>query len=166
MMLLVTDSSVFFDMIKIEALSGFFTLDFEICTSDFVQNEILEFDQRQQIEVFVRTKKLTVFELSGDEIDEVIRFKTKRVFKTLIDKTVLWKAKQLECPLLTCDGKLRKEAEEQGVQVHGSLWVIMKMAEQEIVTKKVGVEFLEQLKRINNRIPLQEVDKLIKQLKQ
>jgi len=166
MMLLVTDSSVFFDMIKIEALSGFFTLDFEICTSDFVQNEILEFDQRQQIEVFVRTKKLTVFELSGDEIDEVIRFKTKRVFKTLIDKTVLWKAKQLECPLLTCDGKLRKEAEEQGVQVHGSLWVIMKMAEQEIVTKKVGVEFLEQLKRINDRIPLQEVDKLIKQLKQ
>jgi len=107
MKLLVTDSSVFFDLIKIHALSEFFSLKYEICTTDFVTNEIQESEQRSQIEAFIQTKKLSVFELSGDEVAEVIRLKTTRVFRTLIDKTVLWKAKQLGCPLLTGDGKLR-----------------------------------------------------------
>ncbi len=166
MKLLVTDSSVFFDVIKIHALSEFFALKYEICTTDFVKNEIQESEQRVQIEAFIRSKKLTVFELNGDEIDEVIRFKTTRVFRTLIDKTVLWKAKQLGCPLLTGDGKLRKEALEQGVEVHGSLWVVEQFVKQEIVNKKRGIEFLDQLKGINDRLPLDEIDRLIKQLKQ
>jgi len=107
MKLIITDSSVFFDIIKIQALPEFFALNFEICTTDFVKSEILESEQRDQIEIFIRSKKLTVFELREAEIEEVEKFKTKRFFKTLIDKTVLWKAKQLNCPLLTGDGKLR-----------------------------------------------------------
>lgn len=166
MKLIITDSSVFFDIIKIQALPEFFALDFEICTTDFVQNEILESEQREQIELFIRSKKLTVFELSGEEIDEVVRFKTTRVFKTLIDKTVLWKAKQLGCPLLTGDAKLRNEAKDQGVKVHGSLWVVMQIVKHGIVNKKKGVDYLEQLKVINDRLPFEEIEKLIKQLKQ
>jgi rRNA-processing protein FCF1 len=164
MKLIITDSSVFFDIINIEALPEFFALDFEICTTDFVKNEILESAQREQIEVFIRSKQLTVFELSGDEIDEVIRFETKRVFKTLIDKTVLWKAKQLACPLLTGDGKLRNEAIDQGVKVHGSLWVVMQLVKQEVVNNEKGVAYLELLKMINDRLPFEEIEKLIKKL--
>ncbi len=129
MKLIITDSSVFFDVIKIQALTEFFALDFEICTTDFMKDEILESEQREQIEIFIRSKKLTVFELSEAEIEEVEKFKTKRFFKTLIDKTVLWKAKQLNCPLLTGDGKLRSEAMDQGLTVHGSLWVIRTLVE-------------------------------------
>jgi hypothetical protein len=95
MKLIITDSSVFFDIIKIQALPEFFALDFEICTTDFVKDEILESEQSEQIEIFIRSKQLTVFVLSEKEIEEVENFKTKRFFKTLIDKTVLWKAKQL-----------------------------------------------------------------------
>lgn len=166
MKLLVTDSSVFFDVIKIQILSEFFALKYEICTTDFVINEILDFEQREHVELFIQSNKLMVFELNGDQIDEVIRFETNRVFKTLIDKTVLWKAKQLGCPLLTGDGKLRKAAIEQGIEVHGSLWVIEQLVKQEIVNKKRGIEFLDQLKGINDRLPIEEVDRLIKQLEQ
>ena len=106
-----------------------------------------------------------MFELSEAEIEEVEDFKTKRFFKTLIDKTVLWKAKQLNCPLLTGDGKLRSEAIDQGVTVHGSLWVIRTLVEQKIISVEVGVENLEKLKIINDRLPLEEIEKLIKKLK-
>ncbi len=99
MKLIITDSSVFFDIIKIQALPEFFALNFEICTTDFVKGEILESEQREQIEIFIRSQKLTVFKLSENEIEEVEKFQTKRFFKTLIDKTVLRKAKQLKCPL-------------------------------------------------------------------
>jgi rRNA-processing protein FCF1 len=165
MKLIITDSSVFFDIIKIQALPEFFALDFEICTTDFVKREILESEQSEQIEIFIRSKQLTVFVLSEKEIEEVKKFKTKRFFKTLIDKTVLWKAKQLKCPLLTGDAKLRSEATEQGIIVHGSLWVIQVIVEQKIITAEFGVEFLEKLKIINDRLPLEEIEKLIKKLK-
>jgi rRNA-processing protein FCF1 len=165
MKLIITDSSVFFDIIKIQALPEFFAMDFEICTTDFVKDEILESEQRERIELFIRLKKLTVFVLSEEEIEVVENFKTKRFFKTLIDKTVLWKAKQLKCPLLTGDAKLRSEATEQGITVHGSLWVIRIMVESEIVTARAGIEFLEKLKMSNDRLPLDEIEKLIKKLK-
>ena len=165
MKLIITDSSVFFDIIKIQALPEFFALDFEICTTDFVKEEILESEQREQIEIFIRLRKLTVFELSEKEIEEVENFYTKRFFKTIIDKTVLWKAKQLKCPLLTGDAKLRSEAINQGVTVHGSLWVIRMMVESKVVTANAGIEFLEKLKIVNDRLPLDEIEKLIKKLK-
>ncbi len=166
MKLIITDSSVFFDIIKIQALPEFFALDFEICTTDFVKGEILESEQREQIEMFIRSHQLIVFELSEQEIEEIENFKTKRFFKTLTDKTVLWKAKQLKCPLLTSDAKLRSEANEQGIKVHGSLWVIQMMVEIKVVTANAGIEFLERLKVSNDRLPLDEIDKLIKKLKQ
>ena len=165
MKLIITDSSVFFDIIKIQALPEFFGLDFEICTTDFVKSEIMESEQKEQIEIFIRSKKLTVFELSEKEIQEVENFITKRFFKTLIDKTVLWKAKQLKCLLLTGDAKLRSEATEQGITVHGSLWVIRMIVEQNIITSEMGVDFLVKLKTVNDRLPLDEIEKLIKKLK-
>lgn len=166
MKLIITDSSVFFDIIKIQALPEFFALDFEICTTDFVKAEILESDQREQIEMFIRSYQLIVFELSEKEIEEIENFKTKRFFKTLIDKTVLWKAKQLKCPLLTGDAKLRSEAIEQCVIVHGSLWVIQIMVESKVITASTGIKFLERLRISNDRLPLDEIEKLIKKLKQ
>ena len=165
MKLIITDSSVFFDIIKIEALPEFFALDFEICTTDFVKGEILESEQREQIEMFIRSQQLTVFTLNEIEIESVVNFKTTRFFKTLIDKTVLWKAKQLNCPLLTGDAKLRNEAIDHGVTVHGSLWVIEMIVESSIVTANKGIIFLEKLKIINDRLPLDEIDKLIRKLK-
>lgn len=115
MKLIITDTSVFFDIIQIQALPEFFALDLEICTTDFVEREIMQSDQREQIELYKRSKQLTVFTLSPEEVEEVRLFQTKRFFKTLPDKTVLWKAKQLKCPVLTCDGKLRNEATELGI---------------------------------------------------
>ncbi|MDZ4667940.1 MAG: hypothetical protein SGJ00_08645 [bacterium] len=165
MKLIITDSNVFFDIIKIQALPEFFSLNFEICTTDFVRGEILESDQKEQIEIFIRLQKLTVFELSEAEIEEVEKFETNRFFKTLIDKTVLWKAKQLNCPLLTGDGKLRSEAIDQGVTVHGSLWVIRTLVDQKIISAEIGVEYLEKLKVVNDRLPLEEIEKLIKKIK-
>ena len=106
-----------------------------------------------------------MFELSEAEIEEVEKFETKRFFKTLIDKTVLWKAKELNCPLLTGDGKLRSEAIDQGVKVHGSLWVIRTLVEQKIISSETGIDYLEMLKVINDRLPVEEIEKLIKKLK-
>ena len=163
MKLIVTDTNVFFDIIKIGALPEFFSLDYDICTTDFVLKEILLTDQRELIESFIRAKSLTIFELSPDEIETASNLLTKRIFKGITDKSVLWKASELACPLLTGDKKLRNEAEEMGIEVHGSIWVIEILLENNLIRKSIGIEFLESLKLVNGSLPYDKIDNLIRQ---
>lgn len=165
MKLIITDTNIFFDIISIRVLPEFFALDFDICTTDFVVKEIMESNQKEQIESFIRSKQLTVFKLSFEEIEEIQKFPTRRFFKGITDKTVLWKSFKLKCLLLTGDKKLRNEAEDLKIEVHGSIWVIIKLIEKDIITNTKGIELLEQLKFINTSLPIDEIDKLIKGFK-
>src|SRR5690606_12120766 len=144
--LIITDTNVFFDIMSIEILPDFFGLDFEICTTDFVINEIIRIDQAEQVQTFIRSRKLTVYKFTPKEVEEVISLKTKRNLRRITDKSVLWKALQLKCRLLTGDKNLKNEAEEQGLQVNGSLWVIKMLVGSKIITSVNAVELLEKLK--------------------
>ncbi len=165
MKLIITDVSVLFDLYHIKVLPEFFALNVEICTTIFVYNEIVQQEQIQEFETFKRTQKLTVLDLLPEEEKQVIDLKLKRNLKSIPDKTMLWKAMQLKCPLLTCDDKLRKEAIENGIEVHGSIWVVTELEKQNIIGKPKTIELLEQLKKVNSRLPFDEMDKIIKRLK-
>ncbi len=78
MKLIITDTNIFFDIISIGALPEFFSLDYEICTTEFVIEEIKESDQKDAIDVFIRAKEINVIGFSADEIDEIIGFKTNK----------------------------------------------------------------------------------------
>jgi predicted nucleic acid-binding protein len=162
MKLLVTDTNVFFDIMSIGALSDFFKLEFDICTTDFVINEVIRIEQAEQIQVFIRSKQLTVFKLSADELEQVVNLKTKRNLRRITDKSVLWKALQLKCRLLTGDKQLRNEATEQGLEVNGSIWVIKILVESGIIPSEKGIILLEKLKNINESLPKEEIDKLVR----
>ncbi|MCF8224113.1 MAG: PIN domain-containing protein [Bacteroidales bacterium] len=162
MKLIITDTNIFFDIISIGALPEFFSLDYEICTTVFVIEEIIKSDQREVIEVFIRAKEINVIDFSAEEISEIYDFKTEKNFKGITDKSVLWKSHQLKCPLLTGDKKLRTEAENKGVEVHGSIWVITSLVENCLIEKSKGIKLLESLKEVNSSLPFDEIDKLIR----
>lgn len=164
MKILITDANVFFDIIEMGLLPEFFALDFEICTTDLVVEEIRKSDQRSQIDAFIRAHNLKVFELSEIEIEEIGAFQTKRKFKGITDKSVLWKSHKLKCTLLTGDKKLQTEAKELGITVHGSIWVFDMIISNELVTKRKGIELLEKL-LLNPFLPEDEIDKLIKKFR-
>jgi len=165
MKLIITDTNIFFDIISIGALPEFFSLDYEIYTTVFVIQEIKQSDQREAVEVFIRAKELNVIQFNPDEIGEIERFETSKIFKGITDKSVLWKSLQLNCPLLTGDRKLRTEAEAQGVEVHGSVWVIKILVENDMISKAKGIQLLETLKQVNSSLPFNEIDRLIKNFK-
>lgn len=165
MKLIISDVSVLFDLFHIKVLPEFFALDVEICTTIFVYNEIVQQQQIEEFETFKRTQKLTVLDLLPEEEEQVVNFKLKRNIKSIPDRTMLWKAIQLKCPLLTCDDKLRKEAIDNGIEVHGSIWVLTELEKKKIIGKQKTIELLEQLKTVNTRLPFDEMDKIIKRLK-
>jgi predicted nucleic acid-binding protein len=83
----------------------------------------------------------------------------------ITDKSVLWKALQLKCRLVTGDKNLRYEAEEHGLQVNGTLWVIKTLVESNIIEPTTAVLLLEKLKLVNDSLPKDEIEKMIKQYK-
>lgn len=165
MRLIITDTNIFFDIISIGALPEFFSLDYEICTTVFVIQEIKQSDQEEAIEALIRAKELNVIQFNPDEIGEIVRFETSKNFKGITDKSILWKSLQLDCPLLTGDKKLRIEAEDHGVEVHGTIWVIERLFENDMICKTKGIQLLESLKQVNSSLPYNEIDKLIKNFK-
>lgn len=101
MRIIITDTNVLFDIIKIGALQEFFSLDYEISTTVFVIAEILPTPQRDLVETLIRAKNLTVFGFSAEEVEAVEKFDTERNLKRFTDKSVIWKSLQINCPMLT-----------------------------------------------------------------
>lgn len=165
MKVVITDVSVFFDLYHLQILPEFFALDIEVHTTNFVYNEITHSGQKNEFDVFVRSKRLNIINITPYEEDEIRALHLHRANKSFPDKTILWKAIQLKCTLLTCDNKLRKEAIEQGLDVHGIIWVISCLINQEIITQLKGIQLLQHIKKINTRLPHCEIDELIARLK-
>src|SRR5665647_1499766 len=101
MRLVITDVSVFFDLYKLRVLPEFFSLDWEIHTTNFVYNEILREEQVVEFEDFVKDEKLNIIKINTEEEAEIRNMQLQRPNKSFPDKTVLWKAKKEKCTLLT-----------------------------------------------------------------
>ena len=165
MKVVITDVSVFFDLYQLQVLPEFFALDLEIHTTNFVYNEIVNSEQKNEFAVFERSKKLHIIKITPEEELEIHSMPLARSNRSFPDKTVLWKAKHLKCTLLTCDNKLKIEAVGHGLEVHGSIWVLTELVEHKIISKPKGIELLELMKTVNTRLPVDEIDKLIKHFK-
>ena len=72
---------------------------------------------------------------------------------------------QLNCPLLTGDKKMREIAEEMGLEVHGSIWVIDELVGSNLISPDKAVMLLEQLIVTNSWLPKNEIEKRINKLK-
>jgi predicted nucleic acid-binding protein len=63
--------------------------------------------------------------------------------------------------ILTGDNRLRKEAQRQGFEVHGILWVFEQLVNIEVLSPLIASEKLRELMSINFWLPVGECDKLI-----
>ena len=165
MKIYITDVSVLFDLYSLGILPEFFALDAEIHLTAFVYNEVIRKEQILEFENFKRAKKLYIITLSEEDEEAINNMSLQRSNRSFPDRSMLYKAIQLKVPLLTADGKLRKEAEEMGVTVYGSLWVIEQMNIQKILTKEMAAEYLKKLLQFNDRMKQELIINTIKKLK-
>lgn len=165
MKIVITDTNILFDVIKIGALPEFFSLDYEICTTVFVMQEILPSPQKELVDTFIRAKKLIVYNFSAEEIEAVQNLNIERDLKRFTDKSVIWKSLQLNCPMLTGDQKMREVAEKMNIEVHGSIWIIDELVTKTLITPEKAILLLEQLLLTNSRLPKDEIEKRINKLK-
>ncbi|MFM2250109.1 MAG: hypothetical protein RLZZ358_1036 [Bacteroidota bacterium] len=63
--------------------------------------------------------------------------------------------------LVTGDGLLRKKARVEGIEVRGIIFLITELKTQNILGIQDCLSLLNQLKQINPRLPIQEIENLI-----
>ena len=76
------------------------------------------------------------------------------------DALCLYYAKIFDRVLITNDKPLRKASQHQGIEIHGTLWIIRQAYEQKISSSNELCEWISTLVKLDRRMPLQEVGKL------
>ena len=158
--LIVSDTNIFIDLISINVLDKLFLLPCDICTTDFVVNEIKWSNQRAEIDKHIITKELEEVSFGFEELVKINDLYNSNSI-SITDCSVWYYAKKTDGCLLTGDGKLKKAAESDNVNVSGILYIFDNFIEYNVVDKVSAAALLEQLMAINPRLPKAECEKRI-----
>ncbi len=118
--LIVLDSSVAFDLIN-----GRLILELQGLPYGFLVPDILyvsEFNEKEKAEI--SKLEFKILEFDENQVAEVLDFKAAHSGPSVADWFAFIGAKDNQAIFLTGDGALRQAAEEKGLTVHGTLWVL------------------------------------------
>jgi rRNA-processing protein FCF1 len=159
MKVLINDANILIDLVKLELLEVFSNLDFELYSTDFVIEE-LNRTERKEIDVLIFDNKLSVIEteLFNDfkGIDSILARTSGLSFE---DCSVWYYSKKMNGILLTGDGKLRKQARKDNIDVRGIIYIFDKLIEQELISYGEAIIKMKYLTQINVRLPIEIINK-------
>lgn len=162
--IVVNDTNVFIDLYEVGLLDEFFSLPWEVHTTDFVMLELLREGQHDTVARYKADKRLIVPVFEAKEMLEIGNLFQQSLNKTnlsLTDCSVWYYAKVNNYILLTGDRKLRTTSAYEGVEVHGVIYVFDRLVEFNVISRQVAVKKLQQLYSINSRLPKEEIEKRI-----
>lgn len=130
MIVVVNDANILIDIIKLQLVEAFFSLDWEFhSTNLIVENELYD-EQVEVLKPYIQAGRLIIDELSAEDMLEIIKTLEEKPQLSDKDCSALVFAKKLKASLLTSDNTLRKFAKQKHIEVHGHLWVFDALIEQ------------------------------------
>ncbi|PWA09502.1 PIN domain-containing protein [Flavobacterium laiguense] len=152
----INDANILIDLVHLDLVEPFLSLKFELYTTDFVFAE-LELLQQQVFD----SDQLTKLSASVEDMLAIFNLSQEHVGLSFEDCSVWYFAKNMNGILITGDGKLRTKAKASGIGVKGIIYIIEQIKEQNLLTVSVCIEKLQTLLQINNRLPVNEIEKRI-----
>lgn len=161
MKIVINDANILIDLVKLELIEAFSKLDFEMHTTDFVLEELNE-EQKTPILKLDNAKKLNVIETTDiKDFQGITEILTKSTGLSFEDCFVWYYSKKMGGTLLTGDGKLRKQASKDNIEVRGIIYIFDVLLSQHLISFQEAVEKIKQLILLNNRLPIKEIEKRI-----
>lgn len=154
----VTDSSVWISLKDGGFLEDALKLPFNWSVPDVVLEEELEDPSGTWLE----SKGIQRCELSGSQVEKVIQMAARYRNPSRCDLFALVQAKEEGSVLLTDDGPLRKAACAEGVEVHGTLWVLDQMLTYGVIDKPRAAKGLRLMVEKGRRFPEREVKRRLR----
>lgn len=144
----ISDTNIWIDFRNAGLLEALFQLPFDLCCTDFVIGELEDFDHAE-----LAAHGLIVVTMTGDEVVQLADLTQIHNNSSLADVSCYFLARQSGQPLLTGDGKLRKQACKDGLEVHGALWLLDQLLNEYIISKGQAHAALTAMLGSNARLP-------------
>jgi predicted nucleic acid-binding protein len=158
---LVADSSVLIDLCRGRIPSDASKLGFSfVAPNVLIEEELHESDRSELRKLGLKSQVLP-----GDQVAVAEKLAEKYRRPTRNDLFALVLAKAEKSVLLTGDGNLRKAAENEGVEVHGTLWLLDKMIERQAISRARAATALELMVEHGSRFPEHEVVRRLRRWK-
>lgn len=154
MKILINDANILIDLLHLELVEEFCSLDFKLYTVDVI---IEELDEVQKAVIY-QFPSIIILELNAEQVSEVAEIQKVNNGLSFEDCSVWYYSRELQSILVTGDGKLRKKAKESGVEVRGILYLFDQFLIQDKIDFELAVSKINQLKILNSRLPQKQID--------
>ena len=149
---MIYDANIFIDVIDMAIIDVLRDADYRIHTTSLVMNEIVRAEQK----IALSGLQITVFRYDNINQDaDLYAFKDSiQPQKNLSDSdfSVLKLALDKSVPLYTSDAQLRRVAKIYGVQVHGSLGLVIELNKARLLSRAEAEDALARLRKANSRM--------------
>ncbi|HEY77354.1 MAG TPA: DUF3368 domain-containing protein [Thermoflexia bacterium] len=149
--LCVVDANILIDLHVGGVLREAFSLSIRLVAPDVVIGELEVPDGERLLEYGLESQML-----SGEQVQEVVRLRARYRAVSANDLSALVLARALQAPLLTGDRHLREAARQEGVAVHGTLWLLDEMVRCGVIVPPRAAEALERMLNRGSRLPWAE----------
>lgn len=163
-MFISSDTNIWVDFLLTNAIKLPFRLPHTFCmSSDAIDEELV---QPRGIAQTLLKYGLQRVEITQEEFDYVLLVRENAPKLSVYDCFALAIAKMRGYILLTGDARLRKKAVEEGVEVHGTLWLFDQLKQDGIVTAEEYRGYMKELLRRTKekdgvRLPISELNERI-----
>lgn len=158
----VKDACVLIDLIEGSILDSWLYLKIETWVTDLVLRE-LEQNQHDQVRAYIESSQINLRVFTADELlcIEAMRLEAYARGLSPEDLSCLYLAQEDDMILLSGDGTLRKRAAALSIEIRGTLWILERLVEAQILAPAVAAAKLTYLLECGRRFPDTECKKLI-----
>lgn len=158
MIIVVNDANILIDLVKLQLLPHFFSLQLKFYTTDLILDELHDW-QVEELQVYIDNGTLTVIQLTDSELMDITLLQAEKRQLSEQDCSAIVCARKVTGDLLTSDNNLRKFATKKSFTVYGHLWVFDKMVEASTITPQNAIDKLTELREvINPRLNLPKIE--------
>lgn len=147
----ISDTNIWIDFGRAGLLNALFALPFTFVSTDIVVDELSHPDPDGLVQ-----RGLVVQALDAAEVESLFGLMAEHGNSSLADVSCYLVAKAQGRPLLTGDGRLRKQAIKDGLQVHGALWLLDQLLDHALVTPVQAAAALQSMLAQGARLPANE----------
>lgn len=148
MQLLISDANILIDLEEGELLAQLFTLPYRFTVPD-----ILYFDELETQHAHLLGMGLELAELNPATMAYAFELVGRVRGPSRNDCFALALAKQEKCPLLSGDEALRKAAQNEAVEVKGTIWVVEELIRSGVITAHRAREAYDRMRANARRLP-------------
>ena len=134
----ISDANILIDFRNAGLLEALFRLPIVLCCTDFVIQELRDISRPE-----LEGMGLQVEVIDAQGIARLFELRVQHNNSSLADVSCYFLAQETGRPLLTGDGRLRRQAVNDGIEVHGALWLLDLLLGEGVVTFEGAVTALD-----------------------